>query len=263
MPPAPGASPAEPRASLDLTSNNWPHLFDPPKQSFCPQPRNGTVRFSTPQHTLLWRPPCSRWDCPHCGSRHTSRLRCRMEQLTPNRFLTLTWSPTTSPCAADAWKPFSIAINRLMKRLRRHNPTQPIGYCLVWETTKAGYPHAHILMSSPFIPQKVIRRHWKQLTGASIVDIRRIRSPRGVTTYLAKYLTKANTVPSGMKHYRSSRHYLPPLPKVSITILDIPVETGYEPRAIHHVTSAYLRAGAILLSPPSDTIMLLTSPPHH
>lgn len=101
----------------------------------------------------------------------------------------------------------SIAINRLVKRLRRRFPAANIQYGLVWEVTKHQWPHAHVLLRAPYVPHRLLSRLWRALTGATIVDIRAVKSTAHVTHYLAKYLSKDLQAPAGMKRYRTSRRY--------------------------------------------------------
>jgi len=79
--------------------------------------------------------------------------------------------------------------------------------------TKKGWPHAHILMRAPFIPQRLIASLWKSLTGASIVDIRKVHSERHVANYVSKYLSKSLVNIPHLKRWRTSRLYSAPPPR--------------------------------------------------
>jgi len=91
--------------------------------------------------------------------------------------------------------------------LRRRYGHDSINYFAVVEETKQGEPHLHILLRSPYIPQAFISDCMRDLIGAPIVDIRRIRSARDVVTYVAKYITKAPKQFGTAKRYWSSRDY--------------------------------------------------------
>ena len=101
----------------------------------------------------------------------------------------------------------SLALNRLVKRLRRRYPAAPIQFIAVWERHRSGYPHLHLLARAPYIPQPVLSAMWRDLTGAPIVDIRPSSSSHGSARYIAKYLTKHPDVPAGMRHFRTSRRF--------------------------------------------------------
>lgn len=104
-----------------------------------------------------------------------------------------------------------------MKILRRRYGATRIQYALVWELTKRGYPHAHILLRAPYLPQKLVSREWQRLSGANIVDIRQIRSEGEAAAYVSKYLTKDPATPYGSKRFRTSRAYSVPTPRGQLT----------------------------------------------
>jgi len=107
----------------------------------------------------------------------------------------------------------TIAINRLFKRLRRRFPTHDLQYALVWEKTKKGWPHAHILLRAPYIPQPLVSALWQALTGAYIVDVRKVHNRQHAASYVTKYLTKNPEVPAGFRRFRTSRLYSAPAPR--------------------------------------------------
>jgi hypothetical protein len=150
---------------------------------------------------------CRKWDCPICGPRLKKKLIRRFVAGAPTALLTLTCNPVATATRHEAFKLLSLKLNTLFKRIRRRWPYKEIQYAVVWETTKQGWPHAHILLRAPYIPQPLLSSWWADLTGAPVVDIRRVSSAGQVAHYVAKYLTKALEVPPGMKRYRTSRHY--------------------------------------------------------
>jgi len=156
---------------------------------------------------------CGRWDCEECGEYKRKRLRKRLLDGEPTTLITLTTNPAVHASPLDAFLNATTAINKLFKRLRRRFPTRKIEYALVWETTKKGWPHAHILLRSPYLPQNLISRLWVSLTGAFIVDVRKVASRAHAAAYVTKYLTKSPEVPSGYRRFRTSRLYAAPPPR--------------------------------------------------
>jgi len=150
---------------------------------------------------------CGRWDCQECGRYKRKKLRQRLLDGEPTALITLTTNPNIHETPDAAFRQASIAINHLFKRLRRRFPTHRIEYALVWETTKKGWPHAHILVRAPFIPQPVLSRLWAAVSGAYIVDIRTVGSRAHAASYVTKYLTKSPEVPPGFRRFRTSRLY--------------------------------------------------------
>jgi len=162
---------------------------------------------------------CRRWTCEACGQFQRRRLKRRLLAGDPSTFITLTTNPNLFTTPDDAFKQASLAINRLIKVLRRRYPRKRIEYGLVWEKTKNGWPHAHLLLRAAFIPQKVLSRAWERLSGAKIVDIRMVRTQGQAAAYVAKYLTKDPAVPAGYRRYRLSHLYSAPPAKGALTDL--------------------------------------------
>jgi hypothetical protein len=65
-----------------------------------------------------------------------------------------------------------------------------IEYAAFLEETKRGWPHWHVLVRSNYIPQHKIANIWQDLTGAFVVDVRRIQDPDRTAAYVTKYVTK-------------------------------------------------------------------------
>lgn len=124
--------------------------------------------------------------------------------------LTLTCNPARHPDVNEAFSRTSLAVNQLFKRIRRRWPDAAVEYFLVWERTKKGWPHAHLLLRAPYIPQAWLSIVWEELTGARVVDIRTVHSPADVVSYIAKYLSKDPQAPGNMKRYRCSRLFFGP-----------------------------------------------------
>lgn len=162
----------------------------------------------TPDGTLIGVPMrCGSWDCEDCGPLKRKRLIKRLIAGNPSALMTLTASRRAHPSPYAAFHHLSYAINLLFKRLRRRYPGKEIQYALVWERTKKGWPHAHVLLRAPFLPQALISRLWTELAESPIVDIRAVTSNRMVVAYVSKYLSKAPDVPPHCRRFRTSRAY--------------------------------------------------------
>jgi len=155
---------------------------------------------------------CKRWTCVECARLNKRQLLARLKDTRPTAFLTLTCDPKRFESSAEAFALMSLRLNTLVKRIRRRIDPAPFAYFVVWERTRSGWPHAHLLIAGPYLPQRWLSRNWQELTGAPIIDIRQVRSPHDAVLYLAKYLTKDLSVPPGCKRFRSSRGFLAPPP---------------------------------------------------
>lgn len=159
------------------------------------------------QETLVVPLRCRSWACPVCGPRNKRRLLRRMISSPATTLITLTCSRRTYTSSDDAYRALSAAVPNLVKRIHRRFPSAPFQYLLVWERTKAGWPHAHLLCRTSYLPQRWLSRQWAELAGSPVVDIRRLSNARGASRYVSKYLSKDPFVPSPMKRYRASRAF--------------------------------------------------------
>lgn len=82
-------------------------------------------------------------------------------------------------------------------------------YLTVVEATQKGWPHLHVLTTRPWIDQAWLSNLWKSLTGAHIVDIRRVKNQGQAASYVSKYLGKAPHRFLNCKRYYFTRGYLP------------------------------------------------------
>jgi hypothetical protein len=77
----------------------------------------------------------------------------------------------------------------------------------VFEETKKGEPHLHILARAPFIPQRWLSDQMSELMKAPIVDIRRVKAAAEAARYVAKYVGKGPKPFAKLKRYWSSPGY--------------------------------------------------------
>lgn len=135
-------------------------------------------------------------------------MACRCEAAKPERFITLTVDPKryTDPRAAyDHTRRKLADFSKLVKK-----KAGTFAYFRVLEVTKNGWPHYHLLARCPFIPQDWISRTWGGLTGATIVDVRRVEKNANVFKYVLKYLCKQTYIPWTTRRVSWSRDFFPP-----------------------------------------------------
>lgn len=159
----------------------------------CPR---STVMEAYCQEGMRWHAiqgRCNAWDCPGCGPLRTWKLCKRIETARPNRLVTLTCGSPGGRSPAEVWDDTRRMVPELIRLIRSHHGETE--YCRVMELHKSGFPHFHLVVRSPFIPQADLSRYWCKLTGAYIVDVRAIQN-RDVARYVAKYLGKQTRVPA-------------------------------------------------------------------
>jgi hypothetical protein len=122
--------------------------------------------------------------------------------------MTLTVNPNCEYSPRQAWLDNTPKIPRLIKILRKQ--FGPIEYFRVLEVTKKGWPHWHFLLRSGFIAQRTLSDVWKSLTGAPIVDIRKVQKTFHAYSYCVKYLAKQKYVPWTNRRVTWSKDFFPP-----------------------------------------------------
>jgi hypothetical protein len=195
------------------------------KRRTCPKSTVTTALRETDNEIVLFVSGCKRWDCEICGPKKRSKLIAKILQSKPRRFLTLTIQ-APAPTNDRTWTPREAfdqtrrQCSELFKAMNRGR--QKTEYCRILEQTKNGYPHYHYLTRGPFWPVEEIRQHWKRLTGAYIVDVRRPENTEGTIGYVAKYLTKADSVDFTGRRFATSRRFYPPCPQCKKTTCTCP-----------------------------------------
>ena len=162
---------------------------------------------TTPTETIIIPIRCRSWACPTCGPRNKRKLLRRMRDAPATTLITLTCNPRSYTSPDSAFRHLSQQLPHLIKRIRRRFPSSGFQYVLIWERTKRGWPHAHLLCRTSFLPQRWVSRAWGDLTGAPIVDVRAISRQDGAVRYVAKYLAKDPQAPDNMKRYRASQAF--------------------------------------------------------
>lgn len=173
----------------------------------CP---TGTVVGLVEHGVLLIPSRCRRWACPDCGWRNARVLAERIVATHAQRFITLTLRQDETAGPVEQLDRMNRAFRSLWKRIKRKTHGRALGYVKVVELTQKGTPHFHVAVTSPFLSQRWLAAQWAALTGSFVVDIRVIHSARGLSRYLAKYLTKASETVSARRKFSASRSFLPP-----------------------------------------------------
>jgi hypothetical protein len=150
----------------------------------------------------------------------------RLRYAQPNLFATLTTSERTAKTPEEAFARANAAVPILFKRWKRRFPTLRFDYFLVWEKTKRGWPHAHLLLVAPRVAKRWLSRQWLELTGCYIVDLQPIGSIEHAARYLAKYLAKDPQVPAGHRRWRRSAGFFNT--KEEPPIFKMPVKGGWK-----------------------------------
>lgn len=167
-----------------------------------------TICINHGDHITGSRLRCRSWQCDECFPRRLSELRDLAASGYPDAFLTLTTRRGSYDSPDDAAAAMAKALRHLMQWIRRQQGWDRIPYLAIFEEHKSGWPHLHVLLRMPYVDQAELSTEWHRLTGSPIVDIRRIKSQRQASQYVAKYASKGPGRFDGCKRYWRTRHYV-------------------------------------------------------
>ncbi len=173
----------------------------------CPHAQTLSAYSLTHSAQVLFVLPCRRWSCRLCAEAKIKKLAHSVRAAKPTRLLTLTIDPSLYVSPRHAWEETRRQVPILIRKLRKQ--FGEVEYLRVTEVTKKGWPHYHLLVRSGFLPHTVVRRIWNELTGARIVDLRKVNQTFRAYQYLVKYLSKLHKLEWTERHVSVSRNFVP------------------------------------------------------
>jgi hypothetical protein len=236
------------------------------KTTKCPRPPGYVYNKTTNTYIQIG---CNTYSCPICGPKKIARfkraIQAWMKMNRVNRIWTIT---ATSEIGTPEthWKIMKEAWSKTIKDIRRLKKfsKKPVRYIAIREMHKSGYVHMHILVShyirveliqglydahfrkvafslalkmeTAGVEPAAINKIWETLRREKITNVHmeRVFAPRGISNYMAKYLTKAiqhNTELYKQRYTKSAGKLFPVKKKTGEWefLFDIPIlDTGYE-----------------------------------
>ena len=150
---------------------------------------------------------CRSWQCEVCAPKRKRQLIARGKAGNPNTFITLTVNPTVGADPAERAARLADAWRVIRRRAIRKYGYADIPFLAVFERTKAGEPHLHILARCRWLDQRWLSDQMRDLMAAPVVDIRRVHGRRAAMNYVTKYLGKDPHRFGTTKRYWASRSY--------------------------------------------------------
>lgn len=169
------------------------------------------VKRSSPETTII---PllCHCWTCERCRPGRKRRLVEEALAGAPTLFITLTsrrrelrFADWAAQDLAHAWRTVRA------EYLRAHGP-RSLDFMVVFEATKKGWPHLHIVARAKWVDQRWLSKRMAALIGSPIVYVERIKHTKTIAAYVAKYIGKNPHRFQGVKRYWRSLRYLTPVP---------------------------------------------------
>lgn len=182
------------RRENDLTCSVLKHLGKHPRDCALNEPQYVTLLC---KNCGEWRDVpvhCQKRYCPTCMARRSDRLLDKYAgaaaAMQHPKLLTLTmpWSKNL--------RRGCLKLRAAFTRLRHRKPFNIIfkgciyGFHFIPKSGGMWYIHLHALVDMKYVPQAIISRAWRAVTGNSyVVDIRKARSPKGGLKYILGYIT--------------------------------------------------------------------------
>jgi len=166
---------------------------------------------------------CKCWTCDECRPCRTKRLVEEAKRGVPTLFITLTSRRRAGLTPDQAAEALVAAWRRVRREYTREHGAGSLAFLAVFEETKRGWPHLHIVARCKWLSQKWLSKRMGDLHGSPVVDVRRIHGLRKVAAYVTKYISKNPHRFTGVKRYwRSLDYLLPPAEEDEDPWLEVP-----------------------------------------
>ena len=153
---------------------------------------------------------CRCWSCDHCQPVRQAQLVEKGMAGHPNMFLTLTTRPRVLWAPERHARELVKAWRTVRRRAIKKYGYKALPFMAVFEATKKGLPHLHILARCKWLDQAWLSNQMRQLMNSPIVDVRRVDNPDRSVRYVAKYVGKEPHHFGTTKRYWTSQDWLIP-----------------------------------------------------
>lgn len=150
---------------------------------------------------------CKRWSCKRCARTNKKRLKWIARNGHPQRFITLTAHKESADTTGGRARELVRAWREIRRRYSKKWTGAKIEFLAIFEKTKKGEPHLHIMVRSNFIEKHWLSSQMDSLTGSPICHIRKIDSSAMAANYVSKYIAKDPTRFAGTKRFWRSMGY--------------------------------------------------------
>lgn len=151
---------------------------------------------------------CRSWQCEHCNPLRRKRLVREAAHGEPRTMITLTVNPSVLGSPTERAQALVAAWREVRRQAKKRYGYKKISFLAVFERTKRGEPHLHILSRVKWIDHSWLSNLMKSLIGAPVVDIRHVDKARNVARYVSKYIGKDPQPFEGCKRYWRSLDWL-------------------------------------------------------
>lgn len=184
---------------------------------------------------------CRCWTCEECREDRKSRLKREAFRGKPEKLLTLTVNPAWGDGISMRARALVEAWRKIRRSAKDHWGNKKIPFLAVFEETKEGEPHLHILLRAKWIPQTWISDRMAELMDAPIVHITQLNSKKKAARYVSKYIGKNPERFEGCKRYWRSLDWFVIPEKPRVNPLGEPLSKWWEPGKVADIVRKYCR----------------------
>lgn len=197
---------------------------------------------------------CRSWGCPNCAPMRKRQLIAMGFSGEPNRFITITCRRGSHPTAYEAAIALAKSWRTVVQRWRRLQKHHRGEYLCVFEATKNGWPHLHILWRGHWISQKWLSDQLRSLIASPVCWVERLASKSLVAGYVVKYCGKDAHKFGTAKRYWSSKGFC--LSKPTDAPRVCPKEWKWETRnaTLNSIRQEWQRNGRLVYQITNDMI---------
>ena len=150
---------------------------------------------------------CNCWTCDICAPRRKRRLMSQGFRGKPDIFITLTCNPAWFHSPAERAQALAHAWRKVVRLAKKRYHYKTIPYLCVFEATKKGEPHLHILARCAWLDQKWLAEIMTRLVGAPVCWVTRVKNKKRAAYYVSKYCGKDPHRFPLTKRYWQTRDY--------------------------------------------------------
>ncbi len=150
---------------------------------------------------------CRCWHCDECRPLRTAQLIAKAKAGSPTLFITLTSKRRPGLTADEAAVQIAHAWRTIRAEYLRKHGKGSLPFLAVFEATKRGWPHIHIVACCEWLSQKWLSERMAALASSPIVDVRRVHNQSKIAAYISKYIGKNPHRFKGVKRYWASRDF--------------------------------------------------------
>jgi len=162
------------------------------------------------QHVTVLPLMCKCWTCDECRPGRTRRLVEEAKAGAPTIFITLTSRRRAHLTPSEAAVELVWAWRIIRRQYVREHGKGSLPFFAVFEATKRGWPHIHIVARCKWLSQKWLRKRMTELIDSPVQDVRQVYGLNKVAWYVSKYISKNPHRFEGVKRYWRSLDYLTP-----------------------------------------------------